>query len=305
VNNLSNGELCNLSEIFLDKIDTIQAFKTCLKYCFFYCKIVSMIPTNIPEVDEIVQKNRRIGVSLSGIHEFVCKYDIPKLVQFLDEGYKFLREYDKKLSKQLGINESIKVSCIEPSGTKSNMFGVFGSSINRPFFRHFIRRVRIQEDDPLVKQYEDMGYEIEKDVLAPNTKIISFPMKVPDYIKLHTDDDEGFLYDLKMLMILQKYYADMSVSHTIFLPKDMTVDKFYDIVKEYAPHLKTLCCCPKSNKVYPQMPIEAITEDKYNEMSQKIKDHDIKDESKNINQYFGCTGDHCDKSFGEILPLTY
>jgi len=292
--NLQNGELCNLSEVYLDKMTSLEDFKICLRYAFFYCKLVSMIPTNNNESDCIISKHRRVGVSVSGIHEFVSKYDMDTLKFFLDQGYKYLKEYDKIISKKLGINESVKITVIQPSGTKSNMLGVFGSSLNRPIHRYFIRRVRLQADDPLLKQYEDMGYEVEMDCCNPdNTKIISFPIKVPDYISLHTNDYEGFIYDLDMAVLLQKYWADQSVSMSIQIPKGMSVDELYEIIKKYAKELKTLCFIPSQiDKVYKQSPIEGIPEQKYNEMKIKIKNKEIVNTGI-LQPYYGCSGDHC------------
>ena len=276
--NLLNAELCNLSEVYLDRVaGSFEQFIKCLKYAFFYCKVVSMMPTYNEESDLIIKKNRRVGVSLAGIHEFVCKYDVDRLKQFLDEGYKYLRHYDEMLSDKLKINKSIKITVIQPSGTKSNLLGVFGSSINRPLYRHFIRRVRIQDTDPLLKQYEEMGYETEIDLCSQNTKIILFPMKTPEYLKLH---DGNMFYDLNMQVLLQKYWADQSVSCSIPIDPKLSNDQLYEIVKMYSKHLKTMCFMGQVDKVYLQAPIEPISEDRYTEMIGNINEDYLLESTK-------------------------
>ena len=253
--NLQNAELCNLSEVFLDRCTTIEQFRNALRYAFFYCKVVSMMPTYNQETDNIIRQNRRVGVSLSGIHEFVCQYGIERLKQYLDEGYKYLRNYDEFLSDQLHVNRSIKITVIAPSGTKSNLLGIFGSSINRPLYRYFIRRVRIQSSDLLLKQYQEMGYESEIDQCSQNTSILLFPMKTPEYLQLH---DGNMFYDLNMQVLLQKYWADQSVSCSIPIDPKLSVNELYEIVKMYSKHLKTMCFMTQIDKTYPQAPIESI-----------------------------------------------
>lgn len=291
--NLFNAELCNLSEVFLDQCPTLDYFKTCLRYAFFYCKVVTMMPTYNQETDDIIRKHRRVGISLSGIHEFVCKYSTERLKHYLDEGYKYLRKYDAELSDNLNINRSIKITVIAPSGTKSNLVGIMGSSINRPLHRYFIRRVRIQSSDPLLAQYAAMGYPIEIDQCSQNTSIIQFPMKTPDYLKLH---DGNMFYDLNMQVLLQRYWADQSVSCSVPIDPKLSLDEFYEIVKLYSKHLKTMCFMTQIEKTYPQAPIEPISEATYKDMMSKITDDMTSCPSvgaSTLEAYYGCTNEHC------------
>ena len=289
--NLRNAELCNLSEVFLDRCSSVDHFKKCLRYAFFYCKVVSMMPTFNKESDVIIREHRRVGVSLSSIHEFVCLYGIDRLKEYLDEGYKYLRCYDHLLSQKLHINKSIRITVIAPSGTKSNLLGIFGSSINRPLYRHFIRRVRIQSTDPLLTQYQAMGYPIEIDQCSQNTSIILFPMKTPEYLKLH---DGNMFYDLNMQVLLQRYWADQSVSCSVPINPNLSLDEFYEIVKVYSKQLKTMCFMTKIEKTYPQAPIEPITEERYNDMLRRIKSIATHVPiGGTLEAYYGCTNEHC------------
>ena len=140
------------------------------------------------------------------------------------------------------------------------------------------------------------GYEVEKCVVSNNTKIISFPIHVPDFIKLHTNDYEGLIYDLDMLVLLQSLYADQAVSHTITLPPTVSLDQLNDIVKKYAKKVKSLCFMPSENKVYKQAPIEPISKERYDEMVSKIKKIDLSDVKCNVlPANYGCEGNKCEK----------
>ena len=158
-------------------------------------------------------------------------------------------------------------------------------------YRYFIRRVRIQSSDPLLKQYADMGYSTEIDQCSQNTSILLFPMKTPDYLKLH---DGNMFYDLNMQVLLQRYWADQSVSCSVPIDPNLSLNEFYEIVKMYSKQLKTMCFMIKIDKTYTQAPIEPITEERYNDMVSMIKDTDIPSHSGGtFEAYYGCSNEHC------------
>lgn len=70
-----------------------------------------------------MSRNRRIGTSMSGIAQFVCKRGIDRFVEWCDKGYTHLRQQDAIISKEFGINESIKLTSVKPSGTVSLLAG--------------------------------------------------------------------------------------------------------------------------------------------------------------------------------------
>ena len=67
---LSNWELCNLSEVFPPRCSEPQKFYKALEYATFYASTVSLLPTHRPETNAVIAKNRRIGVSISGIAQW-------------------------------------------------------------------------------------------------------------------------------------------------------------------------------------------------------------------------------------------
>ena len=71
-----------------------------LSYSCLYCKLVSMISTRDEETDKVIEEFRKIGISVSGVHEFVCKYGIQKLTHYLKDGYAYLKEYAREISKK-------------------------------------------------------------------------------------------------------------------------------------------------------------------------------------------------------------
>lgn len=66
---------------------------------------------------------RRIGLSMTGIVQFLAKHDLNTLKLWSEKGYLFVKDYDKELSQQLNVPESIKITSVKPSGTVSLLAG--------------------------------------------------------------------------------------------------------------------------------------------------------------------------------------
>ena len=201
------------------------------------------IKTGIEKPDKIIEKNRRIGVSLSGIPQFFSYIDcdMTKFISWLSICYYDLEKYDEKISHIFGINKSIKKTCVKPSGTLSLMIGAL-PSVTFPYYRKYIRRVRVNENDSLIEKYEKLGYKIEQDVVNPNTKIINFIINLDNCVILN---DENIENDLCIASILQTFWADQSVSMTIQFDPNIDDNEFNEIINKYSKTLKTIGFLPK------------------------------------------------------------
>jgi hypothetical protein len=68
---------------------------------------------------------------------------VGELTKWCDNGYNYIKEYDKYLSnEELKVPESIKITSIKPSGTVSLLAGAT-PGIHYPHSRNYIRRVRV------------------------------------------------------------------------------------------------------------------------------------------------------------------
>lgn len=66
--------MCCLVETFPDRHKNLAEFKDTLELAFLYGKSVTLgLPTQWPESAEVMARNRRIGTSMSGIAQFLCK----------------------------------------------------------------------------------------------------------------------------------------------------------------------------------------------------------------------------------------
>lgn len=111
---LADKEVCNLSEVralgcmsvyarahtshmhaqvfpikFLRKDGTfdVSRFHKVLRLATVYCQAVSLYPTHRPETNAIIEKNRRIGVSLSGVADLLDRVGGIQLARIASDGY--------------------------------------------------------------------------------------------------------------------------------------------------------------------------------------------------------------------------
>lgn len=295
---LESYEMCCLVETFPNKHDNVEEFLDTLKYAFLYAKIVTLGMTSWEETNEIIKKNRRIGVSMTGIAQFISRLGLNTLKLYCEEGYKFLNAYDKCLSESLGVNLSIKKTSIKPSGTVS-LLGGATPGLHLPINRFYIRRVRVKSDSGLLKDLKNRGYHIEADVFQPeSTMIVSFPIDVGEGVK--TLSNSSMYEQLNLAAFLQKYWADNQVSCTITFDAKKEGDHIATALDYYQYNLKGISFLPSfDNKTpYPQMPYEEISKEVYDKMIKNINFSEL-NKSKVITEDLDreadkfCDGDKC------------
>jgi ribonucleoside-triphosphate reductase (thioredoxin) len=116
---LESYELCTLVEVHLNRHEDKEDFLRTLKFAYLYGKTVTLMPTHWQTTNGIMQRNRRIGTSLTGIASFADKKGMPIIREWMDEGYKKIRSYDHTYSEWLCVRESIRVTTVKPSGSVS------------------------------------------------------------------------------------------------------------------------------------------------------------------------------------------
>jgi len=115
---LESGECCTLVENFISRHDSFEDFEKTLKVSYLYAKTVTLLPTHWPETNAIMQRNRRIGCSISGFAQFAEAYGWTTLRGWLDDGYDHIQMLDNKYSEWLGCRQSIKTTSVKPSGCR-------------------------------------------------------------------------------------------------------------------------------------------------------------------------------------------
>ncbi|MCF0116679.1 MAG: fused protease/ribonucleoside-triphosphate reductase, partial [Bacilli bacterium] len=265
---LHNGELCNLVEVFINRHESLEDFLNTLKYAFTYGKIVSLTKTFWEVTNKVIEKNRRVGVSLTGIANFIEDHGIEALHQWCEKGYDFIKNYDKELSKELMINESIKVTTCKPSGSISLLVPNTTPGIHYPLSKYYIRRVRINVNKKnLIESMRSKGYNIVKSETEPNTLIVEFPI----YSGCKRDATEMTMWEqFEITAKLQEWWSDNQVSCTIYFDPDREAHDIAHCLDLYQYRLKGISFLPvyknfvnveKKIQKYIQPPYEEITKE--------------------------------------------
>lgn len=243
-----------------------------------------------------VKRTNRIGVALTGIHEFAWKFfgfgwrdliDENKSQAFWDALARLkaaVSDEAESYSKALGMTTPHTNTCIKPSGSVSKLFNLTEGA-HLPGRRAFLRWVQFRNDDPLVEKYKQAGYPTRELTTYKGTIIVGFPTK-PLIASLGMGDklviapeaspEEQYQY----LRLLEKYWigeeAGNNVSYTLkFDPKDISFEAFQKTLFDGQSSIKCCSVLPVGDtSAYEYLPEENVTEHEYDVILQAIQKAD-------------------------------
>lgn len=266
---LENGEPCNLTECFLPNLDSVQEFKEAARLMFRWSKRITCEDYHNPTNDKVIKKNRRVGVGITGCLQ------APKLFkpEILDLVYQTIQKENTAYSKALGVPESIRTTTVKPSGTVS-LVGDVTPGIHPAYSRHYIRRVTIAANDPLVAILKAGGHHLEPKALLDGkldhgSLIAEFPVKVSDETPC-ADEDFDTWKQLEILKTAQKYWSDNSVSVTVYYDNE-SLPKVKEWVAENLSEIKTISFLLHTGHGFVQAPYEPISEERFNSIVAKLQ----------------------------------
>ena len=258
---LESYECCTLVETYLNRHTDLDDFKRTLKFAYLYAKTVTLLPTHWEETNAIMQRNRRIGTSVSGVANFADNKGLPVLRQWMDEGYKTIKSYDTNYSEWLGIRESIKMTTVKPSGTVSILAGESPGVHWTVGGQYFNRAIRFSNSDPMLPLFKLANYRVEPASESPDTtSVVFFPIKSA---AKRSEKDVSIYEKMALAATAQRYWSDNSVSVTISFDPETESSAIGTALHMYDGQLKTVSFLPSGNHVYPQMPYTQITAEDY------------------------------------------
>ena len=258
---LESYEMCTLVETYLNRHDDLDDYKRTLKFAYLYAKTVTLLPTHWAETNAIMQRNRRIGTSMSGVANFADNRGLPALREWMDKGYETIKYYDTTYSEWLGIRESIKTTTIKPSGTVSILAGESPGVHWTPGGKYFMRTIRFANSDPMLPLFKMANYKVEPASESPKTtSVVYFPIKSESK---RAEKDVSIYEKMALAAYAQRYWSDNSVSVTVSFNPETESNAVGTVLHLYDGQLKTVSFLPSGNFTYPQMPYTQITEEEY------------------------------------------
>ena len=297
---LESFECCTLVESFPTNHDSFDDFAATLKHAYLYAKAVTLLNTHWPETNEVMNRNHRIGCSVSGSAQFAETRGWSVLRRWLDDGYQVITARDRNYSEWLGVRESIRMTSVKPSGTVSLLAGVT-PGVHWPTASTYIRRMRLSVLDPLVPALTQAGYLMEADLMDPETTlVVELPTNGP---AVRTEQNVSVWEKAALAALHQRWWADNQVSVSLtFLPHE--TDQILPLLQAYEGQLKSVSFLPLlPSGAYRQMPYEAIDAARFTALTSDVSPLDWDglyngaDTADAQGESF-CTTDRCE------IPLT-
>lgn len=295
---LESQEICNLSEVFPKRCsNNLEKLEESVFLATLYASIVSLLPTHWATTNSIISRNRRIGVSFSGITEFLHSVGSANMTKYLRNLYKVARKTNTDFANRVGINPSIRITTVKPSGTISQLAGV-PCGIHFNTFRYCIRRMRIAANSELVNVLHRAGYHSEPDLMAgEGTLVFSYPL---DNGESRTAEEVSMWEQAMLQSMLQREWSDNAVSCTVYFNPERESSELKYMLAQLLPIVKSVSLLPHTpSGKYKQAPYEKITEKEYLEMKKNIKPIQWNDYSED-----GLGTKQNDEQLTEIQQLT-
>lgn len=287
---LEDRELCTLVETYPAHHEDTGEYLQTLKSAYQYAKTVTLMTTNHEKTNAVMQQNRRIGCSMTGIVQAINKHGYRNFVGMCNEGYEYIQHLDKTYADWLGVPQSIKTTSVKPSGTVSTLAGST-PGVHWGHSPYYIRRVRIQDTSELLDECREAGYSIEKDTYADDTYVVSFPVQANN---LERGKSEVSLREkLDLAARMQREWADNQVSCTAGFDPNTEAEDIPRLLEQYEDRLKAVSFLPMEDHTYEQIPYEEISQEKYAEMKESIDSisGDVEVEHDREDKF--CSGEAC------------
>lgn len=139
-------------------------------------------------------------------------------------------------------------------------------------FQHYIRRIRMSSDTPLVEVCREHGYTVEHQLnfdgtVDHSTDIPCFPCKYPEGTILAKNFSA--IDQLDVIRKLQSVWSDNAVSATVYYkPHELPGIRTY-LEEHYMNGIKSISFMLHNDHGFKQAPYEEISEQQYDEMLAK------------------------------------
>jgi adenosylcobalamin-dependent ribonucleoside-triphosphate reductase len=280
---LESGESCNLAELFLPNISDVNELVAVATRLFKVTKVVASVPHHWEMSRNVIDKNLRTGVGVTGVMQVLNDHFDGGLESALDATYKAIEDTDAAFSKELGerlgrnLSESIKLTTVKPSGTLSLLAGTT-PGVHPEYAPFYIRRIRVASDSPIVQAAKDCGLIVESVIRFdgsrdPSTNVIEFPVKAREgsiFAK-----DVTAIRQLETVKLLQTFWSDNSVSVTVYYRKEELPEIKNWLAENYDNSVKAVSFLLHSEHGFAQAPYEEISEKEYLRRIKGLKPIDL------------------------------
>jgi ribonucleoside-diphosphate reductase alpha chain len=249
VTSADDSDVCNLGSVNISRITDIAEFASVVQLATSFL-ICGTLRADLPyaKIGEVREKNRRLGLGLMGLHEWLIqrgfKYEVvPELHQWLSVYRGVSTATSRSEAERLSISTPVANRSIAPTGTIGLIAGT--TTGIEPVYAVAYKR-RYLTDGTKWK------YQYAVDHTA-HTLIQEYDIN-PDKIETSRDLATDYERRIRFQADVQDY-VDMAISSTINLPAwsnadggDGKVKSFATTLAKYAPRLRGFTCYPDGSR---------------------------------------------------------
>jgi len=274
-----DSDVCNLGSINMGRIDNLAEFSNIVELAtkFLLC---GTLRAKLPyqKVYDVREKNRRLGLGLMGIHEWLIKggqkYEVTEGLHTWLSVYKGISDRtSSQFADHLSVSRPVANRAIAPTGSIGILAGT--STGIEPIFAVAYKRRYLKNGTRWHYQYV---------VDSAAQEIIDLYGVNPDQIESALDLADDYKRRIKFQADIQDY-VDMSISSTINLPEwgsklnnEDTVDDFTETLATYASRLRGFTVYPdgcRGGQPLSSVPYSEAVEKLGEEFEEGLETHDI------------------------------
>jgi ribonucleoside-diphosphate reductase alpha chain len=276
-----DSDVCNLGSLNFGRIGSISELKDVVRLATMFL-ICGTLKADLPydKVKEVRWKNRRLGLGLMGVHEWLIqrgyKYEVtPELHNWLSVYKGESDKVSKQFADRLSITRPVANRAIAPTGSIGILAGT--STGIEPIFAVAYKRRYLKGGNRWHYQYV---------VDSAAQELIDRYGADPENVESALDLANDYERRIKFQADVQDY-VDMSISSTINLPawgsklnNEDTVDKFSQTLASYAHRLRGFTCYPdgsRGGQPLTSVPYQEAVDKLGEEFEEHVEAHDICD----------------------------
>jgi ribonucleoside-diphosphate reductase alpha chain len=279
-----DSDVCNLGSINLGRIESVKEFSDIVELATKFL-ICGTLRADLPyaKVYETREKNRRLGLGIMGLHEWLIQrgstYEVtPELHRWLSIYKGVSDKVSKEFADSLSVSRPVANRAIAPTGSIGILAGT--TTGVEPLFAVAYKRRYLTNGTKWKYQYV---------VDSAAQELIDIYGADPENIESALDLADNYEQRIKFQADVQDY-VDMSISSTINLPpwgsklnNEDTVDKFADTLAKYAHRLRGFTCYPdgaRGGQPLTVVPYKEAVDKLGTEFEEHVATHDICDISQ-------------------------
>lgn len=237
-----DSDICNLGSINMARIGSVEEMREVVELATAFL-LAGTVYSDVPyqKIAEVREKNRRLGLGLLGLHEWLlvhgCRYEpSDDLAPYLDV-YAQSTGIAAKWADRWNLSHPVKTRGIAPTGTigiaaetTTGLEPIFAAAVKRRYYDHGVWRYQMVVD-PTARRLTELGIDADQ---------------IEDAYSLANDVERR----LKFQAWVQQW-VDHAISSTINLPQwgsdlnnEDRVQGFGETLLRYLPKLRGITCYP-------------------------------------------------------------